>query len=62
MMKAVQNRRAHLSVQLRFQHRWKVNAPKVAGSVPLERFENEPRGKATSNSGLNYLSRLQMTN
>jgi hypothetical protein len=61
MMKVVQNRRTDLPAQFRFQRRWKINAPKVAGSVPLQPFENGARGKATSNSGLDYASRPLMT-
>src|SRR6266850_6746222 len=62
MMKSVQNRRTDLPEQLRFQHRWSVDAPKVTRSVPFEPLKNEPRGKATSNSGLYYIGRSQVTN
>jgi hypothetical protein len=62
MMKSVQNRRTDLPKQLRFQHRWSVNAPKVARSVAFEPLKDESCGKATSNSGLDYIGRLQVTN
>ena len=62
MMKSVQNRRTDLREQLRFQDWGIVNAPKVASSVAFEPLKNEPRGEATSNSGLDYIGRSQVTN
>jgi hypothetical protein len=61
-MKPVQNRCTDLVRQLWFQHRWSVDARKMASSVPFEPLKNDPRGKATSNSGFDYIGRSQVTN
>jgi hypothetical protein len=60
-VKAVQNRRTDLPVQLGLRRGRAIDAPKAPGSIPLERFEDESRGEATGNSGFDHIGRLQVT-
>jgi len=51
---------ADLVLQDRVSSR-EIDTPKVAGSVPFKRLENEPRGQPTSDSRLDHFVRSQVT-
>jgi hypothetical protein len=41
----------------RLFQRWKVNAPKMTKSIPLERIENNARGNTLADAGLDHIMR-----